>query len=87
VSVLLTVYDFTHDPGWSAPAYFQGLKLGPHAWPPRRPVTVPKAEAVFVLTAGRLSFEHEGKQVEIGANLMEPDRKWLFRTLERWRKG
>jgi len=86
-SVLFAVYDFTHDPGWSAPAYFQGLKVGPQAWLPRRPVTVPKAEVVFALSGGRLSFEHEGERVEIGSILKEPDREWLFGVLEGWRRG
>ncbi len=86
-SVLLTVYDFTHDPGWSAPAYFQGLKAGPQAWLPRKPVTVPKAEVVFALRGGQLSFEHEGKRVDIGTILREPDREWLFGVLENWRQG
>jgi hypothetical protein len=86
-SVLMTAYEFRHDPGWSPPLYFLGQTVGGQPMFPRGPVTVPKSEVAFARDGGRLSFEHAGERVLIGALLDGPDREWLFAVLEDWRRG
>lgn len=86
-SVLLAVYDITHDPGWSAPNYMLNLTTGPQYWLPPKPVTVPKADVTFTLQPELVRLEYEGMPVSIGAILPESDRLWLFSALESWRLG
>jgi hypothetical protein len=85
-SVLMTAYEFRHDPGWSPPLYLLGQQIGRQSIFPKGPVTLPKSEAVFTLAGGCLSFEHEGNPVFIGVCLPLPDRQWLFGVLESWQR-
>lgn len=89
---------FLHDPGWSynpftgVHSFSNYVVYWKEIFKSRRPIQVPKAELKsFILDhvgeRQRLAFDCGANRIEIGAELREPEREWLFQVLEAWRIG
>jgi hypothetical protein len=90
-SVLLGHGSLTYDPGWEldSPSILAGLMSGTLPLSPRKPIVVPRNCRFELEPVGehhRLSFEHEGERIAVGADLGEQDREWLYGVLQNWRR-
>lgn len=89
--ITLTRYTLGHDTGGGFFSMTQGDEDAVKPAKPRKLEVDREALSPFVLDRTgerqRLTFDHNSKRREIGTTLDEPDREWLWATLERWRRA
>jgi hypothetical protein len=90
-SVRLEIELLWYDPGRSPDIPWTRRRgwVYPPATKPSKPVAVARSDIrAFVLERvaerQRLCFDHGADRLEIGADLREPEREWLFAILQRW---